>query len=280
MKPWATFRYLLHCDSAQSVLGGSSARAPGYECFGWRVPDGTLRLAFNGAVREPAGGYLLGNGYRLYSPVLRRFCSPDNLSPFKDGGINAYAYCKAEPANATDPSGHIRLSAKFPKGFTGGRARGLPQTGKPQQTLPTIKEYEAFNKKPNVFRHLNDRESWTPLRNRHANLKKKIGRAFDNGVPEPVMNNRVDRALAELADIEHQFAGMFGDYRIQNGLSRQLFASRQLPASLSKTVGHDQFALNVTLQELNAIKPIFSAASARQFISNPPGKSMNALRQS
>jgi RHS repeat-associated protein len=279
MKPRATFRYLLHCDSAQSVLGGPPARSLGYECFGWRATDGTLQLAFNGVVCEPAGGYLLGNGYRLYSPVLRRFCSPDNLSPFKDGGINAYVYCKAEPTNASDPSGHIRFGAKLPKPFAGRSTKGLSKLGKPQQTLPTIKE-EAFNKKPDVFRHLNDRESWIPLRNRHANLKKKIGRAFDNGVPEPVLNDRVDRALAELADIEHQFAGMFGDYRIQNGLSRQLFTSRQLPASLSKTVGHDQFAQNVTLQELNAIKPIFSVASARQFISSAPRESMNALRKS
>lgn len=279
MKPRATFRYLLHCDSAQSVLGGPPARSLGYECFGWRATDGTLQLAFNGVVCEPAGGYLLGNGYRLYSPVLRRFCSPDNLSPFKDGGINAYVYCKAEPTNASDPSGHIRFGAKFSRGFAGGRARGLPQTGKPQQTLPTIKEYEAFNKKPDVFRHLNDRESWIPLRNRHANLKKKIGRAFDNGVPEPVMNNRVDRALAELADIEHQFAGMFGEYRIQNGISWESSTGKSLPGVL-KTVGHDQFALNVTLQELNAIKPIFSAASARQFISSAPRESMNALRKS
>ncbi|WHH49583.1 RHS repeat-associated core domain-containing protein [Pseudomonas sp. Ap32] len=30
--------------------------------------------------------YLLGNGYRAYSPYLMRFYSPDNLSPFGKGG--------------------------------------------------------------------------------------------------------------------------------------------------------------------------------------------------
>lgn len=64
-------------------------------------------LGFNGELREEQSGcYLLGNGYRAYSPVLMRFYSPDSLSPFDEGGVNAYAYCKGDPVNRTDPSGH------------------------------------------------------------------------------------------------------------------------------------------------------------------------------
>ena len=72
-------------------------------------------LGFNGERIDPVlGGYHLGNGYRLYSPSLRRFTSPDSLSPFGKGGINPYAYCEGDPINNTDPTGHrLRLGGGF-----------------------------------------------------------------------------------------------------------------------------------------------------------------------
>lgn len=64
-------------------------------------------LSFNGERLDPLSRTLhLGNGYRAYSPVLMRFNCPDSLSPFGAGGINAYAYCEADPINRSDPSGH------------------------------------------------------------------------------------------------------------------------------------------------------------------------------
>ncbi|MDC0686087.1 RHS repeat-associated core domain-containing protein [Mitsuaria sp. RG] len=65
-------------------------------------------LGFNSQLRDLAGRYLLGNGYRLFSPQLMRFLSPDSLSPFEAGGINAYIYCSADPINNIDPSGHTK----------------------------------------------------------------------------------------------------------------------------------------------------------------------------
>ncbi|QVK32651.1 RHS repeat-associated core domain-containing protein [Pseudomonas syringae] len=62
---------------------------------------------FNGEPSDPLTGYyLLGNGYRAYNPVLMRFNSPDSLSPFGKGGVNAYAYCAGDPVNRVDPTGH------------------------------------------------------------------------------------------------------------------------------------------------------------------------------
>lgn len=64
--------------------------------------------AFNGERIDPISGtYHLGNGYRAYNPLLRRFNCPDSMSPFGPGGINPYAYCAGDPINHTDPSGHI-----------------------------------------------------------------------------------------------------------------------------------------------------------------------------
>lgn len=72
-------------------------------------------IGFNGQAREaPLQIYLLGNGYRAFNTVLLRFTSPDSLSPFNAGGLNAYGYCINDPVNRSDPSGH---SPKFLKLF-------------------------------------------------------------------------------------------------------------------------------------------------------------------
>ncbi|WP_263975046.1 hypothetical protein [Pseudomonas xanthosomatis] len=43
---------------------------------------------FNGEWRESLTGcYHLGNGYRLFSPGLMRFQSPDSLCPFGEGAL-------------------------------------------------------------------------------------------------------------------------------------------------------------------------------------------------
>lgn len=71
--------------------------------------------------------YPLGNGYRAYVPSLMRFIAPDECSPFDEGGINAYAYCAADPINHLDPSGHIALPIVIAFGAgaaVGGKAAG------------------------------------------------------------------------------------------------------------------------------------------------------------
>ena len=65
-------------------------------------------VGFNGEFFHAAlGCYALGNGHRVYNPRLMRFISPDALSPFLKGGINAYAYCLNDPVNGRDPSGKV-----------------------------------------------------------------------------------------------------------------------------------------------------------------------------
>jgi RHS repeat-associated protein len=99
---------LIATDSQHSVLHADEA-AIAYAPYGHRNEVMALPglSGFNGQQPDPVTGhYLLGNGYRAYNPALMRFNSPDSLSPFGKGGLNAYAYCGGDPVNRSDPSGH------------------------------------------------------------------------------------------------------------------------------------------------------------------------------
>ncbi|MHC8398659.1 RHS repeat domain-containing protein [Pseudomonas sp. MDT1-17] len=104
--------HLLGVDQQQSVLmevAGQQSRHFAYSPYGHRPAEGGLfsLLGFNGEQLDRLTGlYLLGNGYRAYSPGLMRFLSPDSMSPFGAGGLNPYAYCGGDPINRVDPTGH------------------------------------------------------------------------------------------------------------------------------------------------------------------------------
>lgn len=71
-------------------------------------------LGFNGQRYDPVAlTYALGMGYRSYSPTLMRFQGPDDLSPFAEGGLNAYAYCLNDPVNLLDTTGHAPTAAQL-----------------------------------------------------------------------------------------------------------------------------------------------------------------------
>ncbi|WDM60106.1 RHS repeat-associated core domain-containing protein [Pseudomonas sp. NEEL19] len=108
----ATPNVLLASDALHSTLLISPQQKAKPYCYSpyGHQPNHPGLPAFTGQVPEPImGGYLLGNGYRLYSPLLMRFHSPDNWSPFGAAGINPYVYCDSDPVNHSDPSGHIKI---------------------------------------------------------------------------------------------------------------------------------------------------------------------------
>ncbi|MGJ7515290.1 RHS repeat-associated core domain-containing protein [Pseudomonas baetica] len=102
---------LLAIDNSQSVIGeiaDGKTHLIGYSAYGDQSSKQEIstNLGFTGQLRESdIGWYLLGNGYRAYNPRMMRFHIPDSLSPFDKGGMNAYAYCNADPMNQSDPTG-------------------------------------------------------------------------------------------------------------------------------------------------------------------------------
>ncbi|MCI3947825.1 RHS repeat-associated core domain-containing protein [Pseudomonas syringae] len=113
---WAT-------DQQRSVLqlvDKTGTEPMAYSVYGHHPAESGLTslLGFNGERCDPATGhYLLGNGYRAYNPVLMRFNSPDNLSPFDEGGLNAYGYVGGDPVGFVDPSGHIPIRRRLKINF-------------------------------------------------------------------------------------------------------------------------------------------------------------------
>ncbi|MBH2032178.1 MAG: RHS repeat-associated core domain-containing protein [Pseudomonadales bacterium] len=108
---------LLVTDQQRSVLHTlkttNTTQPIAYSPYGHHpIENGLINLlGFNGEQQDPVTRcYVLGNGYRAFSPILMRFNSPDSLSPFGKGGLNSYTYCLGDPVNLTDQSGHMVLS--------------------------------------------------------------------------------------------------------------------------------------------------------------------------
>ena len=106
----ATLLAIDHSRSVLNALDAAKIHSLAYSPYGHRPAQSGLLslLGFNGEQPDPmTGHYHLGNGYRQFNPVLMRFNSPDSWSPFGQGGLNAYGYCKGDPINFVDPTGHV-----------------------------------------------------------------------------------------------------------------------------------------------------------------------------
>jgi RHS repeat-associated protein len=96
--------------SAIQKLSASRLRRITYTSFGHAANLQSGSVGFTGQVKEPGTAqYMLGNGYRGYSPTLMRFTAPDEISPFGKGGLNSYGYCHAQPITLSDPSGQFAI---------------------------------------------------------------------------------------------------------------------------------------------------------------------------
>ena len=95
-------------ESSDYTSYGKRASSTSSE-YGDKFTGVTLRAHFTGKEDQKADFYVdyTDFGARQYSPVLRRWLTPDPLSE-KYYGISPYAYCAGNPVNYIDPDGrHI-----------------------------------------------------------------------------------------------------------------------------------------------------------------------------
>jgi len=115
---------LLASDFNGSVLRADhehQAKTRRYSPYGHDANSITesVPIGFNGEWLDSLSQtYLLGMGYRSFNPAVMRFYQPDDLSPFGEGGINAYAYCSGDPVNNVDPSGNFSIPHFFRRLFS------------------------------------------------------------------------------------------------------------------------------------------------------------------
>ncbi|WP_225917686.1 RHS repeat-associated core domain-containing protein [Pseudomonas zanjanensis] len=175
---------LLATDQQRSVLHALDAtqRPPlAYTPYGHRPAENGLLslLGFNGERPDPVTGhYLLGNGYRAFNPVLMRFNSPDSMSPFGRGGVNAYAYTHGNPVNTVDPSGHfglpksIKLALRIKKPKITIDVHGV-QYRAPSDRLDAVIFTAPTKKYPEPGFVLKPEQDTLPIRNRLEALTKE-----------------------------------------------------------------------------------------------------------
>ncbi|NIF27337.1 RHS repeat-associated core domain-containing protein [Pantoea sp. Tr-811] len=137
-------------------------------------------LGFNGEFQDTVSRlYALGNGTRAFNPALMRFLNPDRYSPFREGGLNAYAYCLGDPINFTDPKG----SSPFFKGIT----KTLTNIFIPGD-VPT----EQFSPTRKRLHHNVDTSSlWGQAT---ASINKALGSNGDNSIPEWKADSYIQRS--------------------------------------------------------------------------------------
>lgn len=102
---------LVATDQQGSVLFDSADTKRAYTAYGLAAIQGGPISAFCGEPRDTLTGlYHLGDGHRQFNPAIMRFHGVDTLSPFGQGGLNAYMYCGADPVNRVDPSGKMGIT--------------------------------------------------------------------------------------------------------------------------------------------------------------------------
>lgn len=238
---------LLKVDQTNSVMG-TPPDSVVYSPYGhFDAANSAGLVSFNGQRFDlTTNGYALGNGHRIYRPDLRRFCSPDELSPFSTGGLNAYSYCENDPINNVDPSGQTLIPAfKAPPRIT--HRKFLPPTSR-TSSKPTLGQ--AYHQA--VQRALAGDSGPSSPRPRQTPLEK--------------MNLRLNAINTEIENLE---IAMF-KYPMNRG--EQLKTARSLlQTSKQKSAAADAGHWNYKSDYGNNVEAMVHESRARKYFERHPG---------
>lgn len=139
-------------------------------------------LGFNGERYESlTRSYALGLGYRNYSPALMRFQGPDDLSPFAEGGLNAYTYCVNDPINLSDTTGHAHnatqlLARMTQKGLKvpSGTSREHHRANKLKRQSPQPTLSASRDTKPEKKVRFNEVPQWIYYSEERSSFKREL----------------------------------------------------------------------------------------------------------
>lgn len=181
---------LLFTDGKGSALTTKSSQqseSHAHSPYGHTSPPSRTLTNFNGENLElHTQCYLLGNGYRAFSPSLMRFISPDSWSPFGASGINVYMYCAGDPINYTDSSGHIKFWFARRNKSNGNVIRALVDAAKTHQSISKAIVPPNFSAPPTY-----DQAKATAITN-HFNSLVKDARERSKAIPtdHPINGSR------------------------------------------------------------------------------------------
>lgn len=169
---------LLATDQQGSVVNvASEAGLPSlsYTPYGFSTPEHRSHsvLGYNGERPDVFALYLLGN-YRNQNTVIMRFHSPDSVSPFGEGGINAYGYCLGDPINNTDPSGHwvFTLTMRLKKIFRSNQKYFDQKTAKIEKLREEVQRHSNELEKINFKTNHYDMEDSSKSKTKTAAIEK------------------------------------------------------------------------------------------------------------
>ncbi|MFA7891824.1 RHS repeat-associated core domain-containing protein [Pseudomonas putida] len=174
---------LLAVEGSGTVLQADCAgqrESHNYTAYGYdpKLPSPLTLLGFNGEILIVLDvDYALGQGHRCFNPVRMRFNTPDRLSPFEAGGLNAYCYCEGDPVNHVDPSGKMK---KIPRSNRPS-ARTIPTVGNQQPNHSPSSTASSSNSVNNTVASAQARAPHKPVKQ----LLKQAVLGPDNPNPSP-----------------------------------------------------------------------------------------------
>ncbi|MNI63190.1 hypothetical protein D3C73_1185430 [compost metagenome] len=161
-----------------------------------------------------------------------RFISPDNLSPFAQGGLNPYAYCEGDPVNFSDPSGHF-LSA------TRNFLRSPGEFIRRRMLHAEIDQIFSKIKKHDWSKYTNDtlqREQWEFVNQQYADppydvnysiahlsveqIKKLPEHRLRANIPRELLVRRIKRGPVKDLDSPYRISNALGGYLTNLGTKK------------------------------------------------------------